>query len=76
MHQQYSYCVYQKESLQACLNIKGASYMNIQTSPDLLNDNFIYTKCVIFKDKSMIIIYVVHIYLWPMLGKENQYFLF
>ena len=86
MHQQYSYCVYQKESLQACQNIKGASYMNIQTSPDLLHDNFIspdllhdnfiYTICVIIKDKRMIILYVVPISLWPMLGKENQYFLF
>ena len=76
MHQQYSYCVYQKESLQACQNIKGASYMNIQTRPDLLHDNFIYTICVIIKDKRMIILYVVPISLWPMLGKENQYFLF
>ena len=76
MHQQYSYCVYQKESLQACQNIKGASYMNIQTCPDLLHDNFIYTIYVIIKDKRMIILYVVPISLWPMLGKANQYLLF
>ena len=33
-----------------------------------------YDKCSPIKDKRMIILYAVPISLWPMLGKENQYF--